>query len=130
MKSRQWYNDLSGKIIKAALEVHKEIGPGLLESVYEYCLIDELSSKNIIAEGQVYIPLYYKGKDLKKDFRIDVLVENEIIIEIKAVEVLHSVHEAQILSYLKLTDKWLGLLINFNVPLLKYGLKRFVNGYL
>ena len=130
MKSKGWYNNLSNVIFHASLEVHKEMGPGLLESVYEYCLMDELNSEGVRTEGQVNIPLHYKGKDLKKDFRIDILVENEILIEIKAVEDLHSIHEAQLLSYLKLTDKWLGFLINFNVPLIKNGFKQFVNGYI
>jgi len=106
------------------------MGPGLLESVYEYCLIAELQSRGFKAEGQVYLPLFYKGRDLKKDFRMDILVEDEIIIEVKAVDVILPVQEAQVLSYLKLADKWLGLLINFNVVLLKDGFRRYVNGYL
>jgi len=126
----QEYNILSGKIFDSALTVHKELGPGLLESVYEACLIEELESRGTSVERQVKIPLIYKGKELNKDFRIDILVEKEIIIELKCVETLLAVHEAQIISYLKLSDKWLGLLINFNVPLLKDGYKRFVNGYL
>lgn len=94
------------------------MGPGLLESVYEVCLLDELRSRNIVAEGQFYLPLFFKGKELNKNFRLDLLVEKEIIVEIKSVDVLLPVHEAQIISYLKLADKWLGLLINFNVPVL------------
>ena len=129
MKKEQ-YNKISSSILDAAISVHKEMGPGLLESVYEICLINELSRRGLKAQGQVYLPLFYKGQQLNKDFRIDILVEDEIIIEIKAVDLLHPVHEAQIISYLKLADKWLGLLINFNVVLLKDGFKRFVNGYL
>jgi GxxExxY protein len=106
------------------------MGPGLLESVYEYCLIAELRNRGIKAEGQVYLPLYYKGKKVGKDFRMDILVANEIIIEIKSKDIMLPVHEAQIISYLKLADKWLGFLINFNVVLLKDGFRRFVNGYL
>ena len=121
------YNQLSKIILDAAYTVHKEMGPGLLESIYEHCLIDELISRGLHVEQQVLLPLYYKRKRLTKDFRIDILVENEIIIEIKAVEIVLPIHEAQILSYLKLADKWLGLLINFNVPLLKQGIKRYVN---
>lgn len=124
------YNQLSKIILDAAYTVHKEMGPGLLESIYEHCLVDELRSRGLHAEQQVLLPLYYKRKRLTKDFRIDILVENEIIIEIKAVEIILPIHEAQIISYLKLADMWLGLLINFNVPLLKNGYKRFVNGYL
>ena len=121
------YNKYSGEILDASIQVHKEMGPGLLESVYELCLAEELSSRKITVVRQVYLPLYYKGKELNKDFRIDLLIENEIIIEVKAVDILLPVHEAQIISYLKLADKRLGLLINFNVPYLKNGFKRFVN---
>ncbi len=123
------FNQLSGEILDAAITVHKEMGPGLLESVYELCLFKELQLRNIFVENQVAVPLFYKGEDLNKDFRIDILVEKEIIIELKAVECILPVHEAQIISYLKLTDKKLGFLINFNVPLLKEGFKRFVNHY-
>ena len=127
---KEEYNKLSKEILDSAITVHKEMGPGLLESVYEYCLLAELRSRGIRAEGQVYLPLFYKGEELDKNFRMDILVEDEIIIEIKANDILLPVHEAQIISYLKLADKWLGLLINFNVVLLKDGYRRFVNGYL
>ena len=126
---KQQYNQLSKQILDASIYVHKEIGPGLLESVYELCLAKELSIRGINCERQVFLPLYYRGEELNKDFRIDLLVEDEIIIEIKAVEILLPVHEAQIISYLKLADKRLGFLINFNVPLLKNGFKRFVNDF-
>ena len=122
-------NKLSAEILDAAIAVHKELGPGLLESVYEYCLAKELELREINCLCQVYLPLIYKGIVIDKDFRIDILVENEIVIEIKAVDVLLPVHEAQIISYLKLADKKLGFLINFNVPLLKNGFRRFVNGF-
>ena len=101
----------------------------MLESVYELCLAKELGIRSIKYERQVFLPLYYRGEDLNKEFRIDLLVEDEIIIEIKAVEFLLPVHEAQIISYLKLADKKLGFLINFNVPLLKNGFRRFVNNF-
>ena len=127
--NKERYNQLSGEILDAAITVHKEMGPGLLESVYELCLFKELQLRNIFVENQVAVPLFYKGEDLNKDFRIDILVEKEIIIELKAVECILPVHEAQIISFLKLTDKKLGYLINFNVPLLKEGFKRFVNHY-
>lgn len=127
--NKEQYNYLSKQILDSSIEVHRTMGPGLLESVYEECLLEELRSRGIFCEQQVYLPLIYKGKELNKDFRLDILVENEIIIEIKAVEYLQAVHEAQIISYLKLADKKLGFLINFNVSLLKEGFKRFVNGF-
>jgi len=127
--NKERYNKLSGEILDAAITVHKEMGPGLLESVYELCLFKELQLRNIHVENQIPVPLYYKGENLNKDFRIDILVEKEIVIELKAVDYILPVHEAQIISYLKLTDKKLGFLINFNVPLLKEGFKRFVNHY-
>jgi GxxExxY protein len=113
------YKQLSGEILDAAMTVHKEMGPGLLESVYELCLYKELQLREIFVEHQVPVPLFYKSEELNKNFRIDLLVEQEIIIELKAVDYFLPVHEAQIISYLKLTDKKLGFLINFNVPLLK-----------
>ena len=126
---KEEYSRLSKEVLDSAITVHKEMGPGLLESVYEYCLISELRSRGIKAEGQVYLPLYYKGVELDKDFRMDILVEDELIIEVKAKDVLLPVHEAQIISYLKLADKRLGFLINFNVSLLKDGFRRFVNNF-
>ena len=126
---KQRYNNLSKEILDASLFVHKEVGPGLLESVYELCLAKELDLRGVKSQRQVYLPLLYRGEELNKDFRIDLLVEEEIIIEIKAVEVLLPVHEAQIISYLKLAKKKLGFLINFNVPLLKNGFRRFVNNF-
>ena len=122
-------NKISAQILDAAIEVHKEMGPGLLETVYEYCLVEELKTRNIKSVRQVYLPLVYKGKKLNKEFRIDIMVMNEIPIEIKAVDFVIPVHEAQIISYLKLSDKRLGFLINFNVPLLKDGFRRFVNNF-
>ena len=122
-------NQLSKEILAAAITVHKEMGPGLLESVYELCLLKELQLRGIYAENQVSVPLFYKGKQLNKDFRIDILVEKEIVIELKAVDILLPVHDAQIISYLKLTNKKLGFLINFNVPLIKEGFNRFVNNF-
>ncbi len=127
--NKERYNKLSKEILDASIQVHKEMGPGLLESVYEMCLQKEMGLRGIKTEQQVFLPLHYRGYELNKDFRIDLLIEKEIIIEIKAVEVLLPVHEAQIISYLKLADKRLGFLINFNVPLLKNGFKRFVNGF-
>jgi len=127
--SREELNKLSKIILDASIDVHREMGPGLLESIYELCLSDELNSRGLHIENQVSIPLLYKGKELSKDFRIDILVENTIILEIKSLESILPVHEAQIISYLKLTDKRLGFLINFNVALLKHGFKRFVHNF-
>jgi len=127
--NKERYNQLSGEILDAAITVHKEMGPGLLESVYELCLVRELHLRNVYVEHQVPVPLFYKGEILNKDFRIDILVEHEIIIELKAVEFIIPVHEAQIISYLKLTNKRLGFLINFNVQLMKEGFKRYVNNF-
>lgn len=128
--TKEEYNKLSRQILEASLSVHREIGPGMLESVYESCLLQEFTLRNPRVKSQVLLPLFYKGVELKKDFRIDILVEDEIIIELKAVDAILSVHEAQIISYLKLADKKLGFLINFNVQLIKDGFKRFINGYL
>jgi len=122
-------NQLSKEILHASITVHREMGPGLLESVYELCLLKELHLRSIQAENQVPVPLFYKQENLNKDFRIDILVEKEIIIELKAVDLLLPVHEAQIISYLKLTNKRLGLLINFNAPLLRDGFNRYVNNF-
>ena len=126
---KERYNELSAIILDSAITVHKELGPGLLESVYKHCLVEELRKRSILVETHVLVPLVYKGEYLNKDYEIDVLVEKEIILELKAVEIILSVHEAQIISYLKLAGKKLGFLINFNVPLLKHGFKRFVNGF-
>jgi GxxExxY protein len=121
-------NQLSKKVIGAAIEVHKELGPGLLESVYEDCLKTELLMQGIYHQSQVDVPLIYKGVDTGKSFRIDLFVENTLIVELKAVDALKPVHEVQLVTYLKLADKPIGLLINFNVPVLKDGIKRRING--
>jgi GxxExxY protein len=122
-------DNIGTKIVDAAYSVHKELGPGLLESVYEFCLIEELKSRNLTVNSQMKLPVVYKGKALNKEFIIDLLVENEIIIELKAVEIVLPVHEVQLLTYMKLADKKLGYLINFNVPIIKEGIKRKINGY-
>lgn len=127
--NKEVLNSLSKDILDASIAVHKEMGPGLLESVYHECLVKELSLRSIKLNTMVAIPLQYKGYSLNKDYVIDILVEDEIIVELKAVEAILPVHEAQIISYLKLADKRLGFLINFNVPLLKNGFRRFVNKF-
>lgn len=120
-------NQLSGIIISSAIEVHKELGPGLLESVYEYCLFEELRNRGLEVRKQVLLPVIYKGRILEKTFVLDFLVDDEIIIELKAIEALLPVHEVQLVTYLRLADKKLGLLINFNVPRLVEGIRRKVN---
>jgi GxxExxY protein len=112
--TKKYVNDLSYLIVGCAIEVNKQMGPGLLESVYERCLIDELKSQNIDLESQVKIPILYKEKDLGGHLIIDILVEDLIIVELKSVDELIPIYEAQLLSYLKLTNKPKGLLINFN----------------
>jgi GxxExxY protein len=120
---------LTRSLVGAAIEVHKALGPGLLESVYEECLAFELAWRKIAFERQVPVPIEYRGKRLHIDLRIDLLVDRQLIVELKAVEAILPVHEAQLLTYLRLTKLRRGLLINFNVPVLKDGLKRMVNGY-
>ena len=115
------------EIIGAAIEVHKVLGPGLLESAYEECLCRELILKNLFYQRQVPVPVDYKGVRLECGYQLDVLVENKVVIEIKSLENLMPVHKKQLLTYLRLLDKRLGLLINFNVPVLKNGVKRVVN---
>ncbi len=122
-------NHLSSIILDAAITVHKEMGPGLLEGVYQHCMVKELRTRNLNVTMMVPISLCYKGESLNKDYVIDILVEDEIVLELKAVDGILRVHEAQIISYLKLADKRLGFLINFNVPLLKQGFKRYVNKF-
>ncbi|HYF69883.1 MAG TPA: GxxExxY protein [Ohtaekwangia sp.] len=122
-----YLNHLSSIILDSAIAVHKEMGPGLLETVYQHCLVKELRNRKIKVNTMIPVTLHYKGEALNKDFIIDILVENEIILELKAIEGILAVHEAQIISYLKLANKKLGFLINFNVPLLKNGFKRFVH---
>ncbi len=126
---KEEYERLAREIFLASLEVHKIMGPGLLESVYELCLMKELSIRNVRAKTQVGIPLIFKGFELTKEYKIDILIEDEIILELKTVEAILPIHQAQIISYLKLANKKLGFLINFNVPIIKDGFKRFVNNY-
>ena len=121
-------NRISHKIIGAAIEVHKHLGPGLLESVYEYCLEKELRSRSLKVKRQCRIPIVYKEEELNKDFFIDLLIEGKVIVELKCVETILPVHEVQLVTYLKLSNLPLGLLINFNVPVLKSGIRRKING--
>lgn len=128
--NREDYNKLTKQVIGAAIEVHKELGPGLLESVYEYCLIAELKKRGLKVRSQVAVPIMYKGEQLGKTFYMDLFIEEVLVVELKCVEVLMPVHEVQLLTYLKLSTNKLGLLINFNVPKLADGVKRIINGYL
>jgi len=115
----QYLNELSYKIRGAIFKVHSSLGPGLLESVYVAALTYELSSLNLSVQSQLRVPVNYNGIMLELGFRMDILVQNKIIVEVKSVEALHDVHKKQLLTYLKLADKKLGLLVNFNVPSLK-----------
>ena len=124
------YNSLTQQTIKCCIDVHKELGPGLMESVYEVCLISVLIENGFKVRSQVELPVYFKGKQLNKNFIIDLLVEDEIVLELKSIESILPIHEAQLDTYLKLSNKKLGLLINFNVVLLKDGIRRRVNGKL
>ena len=124
------YNKITSQIIESAIEVHKELGPGLLESVYEVCLVSAMRERGLFIQKQVKLPVHYKGRELDKEFIIDVLVNDLIVLELKSVETILPIHEAQLITYLKLSNKKLGLLINFNVPLLKEGLRRKINGKL
>ena len=118
-------NQITEKIIGCAIEVHKNLGPGLLESAYEECLIFELRNAGLVAERQIAVPLIYKEIKLECGYRIDILVENRVIIELKSIDAIAPIHEAQILTYMKFSSKKIGLLINFNVTLLKNGIKRY-----
>ena len=122
-------NALTHGIIAAAIEVHRAFGPGLLESSYQEALCYELAQAGLSFQRQVPIPLNYKGVPLSCGYRLDFLVEDEVIVETKAVEHLLPVHSAQLLTYLKCADKQVGLLINFNVPALKDGIRRMVNNF-
>jgi GxxExxY protein len=118
-------NEITQKIIGCAIEVHKNLGPGLLESAYEECLSYELIKRGLNINRQKPTPVVYKEIKLECGYRIDILVENVVVVELKVVDEFNPVHEAQILTYMKFAKKTLGLLINFNVTALKYGIKRY-----
>ena len=122
-------NDLTAKVIGACIEIHRSIGPGLLESAYRECLCYELSQAGLSFQKEVPLPVAYKGIKLDCGYRLDIIVDKRLIVELKAVEKLLPIHEAQLLTYLKITGLQLGLLINFNVPVLKDGIKRIANNY-
>jgi GxxExxY protein len=122
----QAHDLISGQVVDAAFKVHSALGPGLLETVYAQCLAYELQSRGIAISQQVAVPVHYREIRIDGGFRMDLLVADQIIVELKAVEKLLPVHEAQLLTYLKLAKKPVGLLINFNVPLIKQGIRRMV----
>jgi GxxExxY protein len=122
-------NQISGKIIECAIKVHRALGPGMLESAYEACLFYELNKAGLKVQKQVTLPIFYDGVKIDAGYRIDLFVEDEVIVELKAVDKVHPIHNAQLLSYLRLSNKKLGLLINFNVKLLKDGVERVVNNF-
>jgi len=119
-------NEISEQIIGAAIEVHRELGPGLLESAYEECLAHEMNLRGLVFERQKPLPVIYKGIRVECGFRLDFIVHDLVVVELKAVEELANIHQAQVMTYLKLTRCKLGLLINFNDVRIKYGLKRIV----
>ena len=122
-------NQVSGNVVNAAMKVHSVLGPGLLESAYQVCLAHELRRRGLRVEAQVPLPVTFEGERLEAGYRIDLLVEGLVVVEIKCVEAIHPVHQAQLLSYLRLSGKNVGLLINFYVAHLKDGITRMVDGY-
>ena len=120
-------NEITGEIIGCCIEIHKELGPGLLESAYEECLAYELSNAGLYFERQKALPVRYKEIQIEYGYRMDFIVENHVVVELKSVEVLNNVHTAQILTYMRFSEMNAGLLINFNVSVLKNGIKRFIN---
>ena len=120
------FDELSNRLIGCAIEVHRHLGPGLLESAYEQCLAHELRRSEIAFQLQLALPVQYKDVRLDCGYRIDILVENQLIVELKRVEEIKGIHEAQLLTYMKLAGVKIGLLMNFNVTKLKHGIKRFV----
>lgn len=123
-------NELSRIVIGHSIDIHRALGPGLLENAYEECLFYKLSQAGLPVEKQKPMPLVYEGVHLECGYRIDILVANKLVLEIKSVEALHNVHLAQVMTYLKLGDFGLGLLVNFNVAVLKDGIRRVINGRL
>lgn len=119
---------MTGEIIAAAIDTHRHLGPGLLESVYEECMVVELEERGLQINRQLELPIIYKGKRLNSGYRIDSLINDEVIVELKSIQGIVPIHEAQLLTYLKLSQKRYGLLLNFNVPVMKQGLRRLLNG--
>ena len=128
MPTKDFLDELSHRVIGAAIEVHRLVGPGLLESIYVECLALELSEQGIQVAREVPLPICYKGHEIAKPLRIDLLVEDCLIVEAKSVEAVQPVHSAQLLTYLRMTGNKLGLLLNFNVVVMRDGIKRIANG--
>ena len=120
------FKELSEQIIGAAIEVHRHLGPGLLESAYRRCLVHELGLRGLSVRTEVSLGIDYKGIRLASGYRLDIVVENKVVVEVKAVDALAPIHQAQLLTYLRLAGYQLGLLVNFNVPVLREGIKRLV----
>lgn len=129
MRKGAWLNDVSRRVIGAAIEVHRELGPGLLEAVYEQCLCSELRAVGLEHRRQVRVPVVYKGEPLNLGYRVDILVADHIVVEVKTLDHILPLHVAQVLTYVKLAGLPLGLLINFNSPVLKDGIRRLVNDF-
>ena len=130
MNTQKQINELTYEVIGCAIEVHKHLGAGLLESIYHQCLIEELKSKNINYKSELKLPIIYKGKELETDFRCDLFIENCLVVELKSVSEIHPMHDAQLLTYMKLLKAPKGIIINFNCKnIFKEGQKTFVNEY-
>jgi GxxExxY protein len=123
-------DEITGAVIDAAMKIHSVLGPGLLESVYETCLKHELTKRGLRVQSQMWLPVIYDGIEIEGGYKIDLLVNDEVVVELKTVEHLLALHQAQLLSYLKLSNKRIGLLINFNIVHLRDGIKRMVNNYI
>ncbi len=123
-------NEIASVVVDSAIKVHKDLGPGLLESSYQDCLLYELQGRGLYVEKEKAMPLVYRGIEINKAYRIDLFVEKKFVVEVKSVDALSDVHVSQVLTYLKLSDSKLGLLINFNTDLLKKGIRRLINGRL
>jgi GxxExxY protein len=121
-------NEITGKVVNSAMKMHSVLGPGLLESAYEACLAHELRNRGLEVAAQVPLPVVYEGQKLEVGYRIDLVVEGRVVVEVKSVESIHPIHEAQLLSYMRLSGIPVGLLINFNVLHLRDGIKRMVDG--
>jgi len=122
-------DEITGQIVDAAIQVHRALGPGLLESAYEACLVSELVQRGLLIERQKDLPVVYRDTRIDCGYRLDLLVEEQVIVEVKAVDKLAPIHDAQVITYLRLSGTKVGLLLNFNVPLLKDGLRRLVDDY-
>lgn len=122
------FNEISGEVVDSAMRVHSALGPGLLENVYLVCLVHELNQRGLRTAAQLPLPVRYNGVIVDCGCRLDIVVENTVVVEVKSVDAIAPVHQAQLLTYLKLSDKYLGLLINFNVVHLRDGIRRMVNG--